>query len=198
VETQVSLPNAFRGAEFEPNVKAIPATEGGASARIRSAYGLDPRGFRLSSDIRLEAAAGTFDYTRGAIDLTASRYLFRDVGFSVMGGAGTSGGTLSPQRAWHLGGTTTVRGFPPDALMGDAYWLARAELALLGGPVLRPVVFYDAGWAGPRDSWGKSPGSIRGAGVGVSFLDGLARIDLARGVDPRTVWRAHLYVEAAF
>jgi len=198
VETQVSLPNAFRDAEFEPNVKAIPATEGGASARIRSAYGLDPRGFRLSSDIRLEAAAGTFDYTRGAIDLTASRYLFRDVGFSVMGGAGTSGGTLSPQRAWHLGGTTTVRGFPPDALMGDAYWLARAELALLGGPVLRPVVFYDTGWAGPRDSWGKSPGSIRGAGVGVSFLDGLARIDLARGVDPRTVWRAHLYVEAAF
>jgi len=198
VETQVSLPNAFRGAEFEPNVRAIPATEGGASARIRSAYGLDPRGFRLSSDIRLEAATGTFDYTRGAIDLNASRYLFRDVGLSLMGGAGTSGGTLSPQRAWHLGGTSTVRGFPPDALMGDAYWLARAELALLGGPVLRPVVFYDAGWAGPRGSWSKSPGNIRGAGVGVSFLDGLARIDLARGVDPRTVWRVHLYVEAAF
>ena len=198
VETQVSLPNAFRGAEFEPNVKAIPATEGGASVRIRSAYGLDPRGFRLSSDIRLEAAAGTFDYTRGAVDLNASRYLFRDIGLSLTGGAGTSGGTLSPQRAWHLGGTSTVRGFPPDALMGDAYWLARAELALMGGPVLRPVVFYDAGWAGPRDAWSQSRGNIRGAGVGVSFLDGLARIDLARGVDPRTVWRAHLYVEAAF
>jgi hypothetical protein len=198
VGTQVSLPNAFRGAEFEPNVKAIPATEGGAALRIRSAYGLDPRGVRLSSDIRVEAAAGTFDYTRAAIDLDASRYLSRGVALSLTGGAGTSGGTLSPQRAWHLGGTSTVRGFPPDALVGDSYWLARAELALLGGPVLRPVVFYDAGWAGARDAWSKSRGNIRGAGVGVSFLDGLARIDLARGVDPRTVWRAHLYVEAAF
>jgi hypothetical protein len=35
-------------------------------------------------------------------------------------------------------------------------------------------------------------------GVGLSFLDGLARVDLARGVDPRTVWRAHLYVEPPF
>jgi hypothetical protein len=29
-------------------------------------------------------------------------------------------------------------------------------------------------------------------------MDGLARIDLARGVDPTTVWRAHLYLEATF
>jgi hypothetical protein len=196
-ETQVSLPNAFRGAEFEPNVKAIPATEGGASARVRAAHGLDPRGFRVSADVRGEVATGTFDYTRGAIDVNASRYLFGNVGLALTGGAGTSGGTLSPQRAWHIGGTSTVRGFRPDALTGDSYWLARAELGL-GGTVLRPVAFYDAGWAGPRAEWSKSRGNVRGAGVGLSFLDGLARIDLARGVDPRTVWRAHLYVEAAF
>src|SRR5262249_34862665 len=143
-ETQVSLPNAFRGAEFEPNVKAVPATEGGASARLRGAYGLDPRGLRLSADVRAEAVVGTFDYTRGAIDVNASRYLFANVGLSLSGGAGTSGGTLSPQRAWHVGGTSTVRGFRPDALAGDSYWLARAELAFLGGTVLRPVAFYDA------------------------------------------------------
>ena len=198
VETQVSLPNALRGAEFEPNVTTIPATEGGASARVRSSYGLDPRAFRLSTDIRVEGAAGTFDYTRGAIDVNASRYLFRDVGLSLTGGAGMSGGALPPQRAWHIGGTSTVRGFPPDQLMGEAYWLARAELALMGGTVLRPVLFYDAGWAGPRDEWTTSSGDVRGTGVGVSFLDGLARIDLARGLDPKTVWRMHLYVEATF
>ena len=197
-ETQVSLPNVFRGAEFEPNVRAVGATEGGASVRLRGAHGLDPRGLRLSADVRGEAAAGTFDYTRGALDVTASRYLFGNVGLSLTGGAGTSGGTLSPQREWHLGGTSTVRGFRPDALAGDSYWLARAELAFAGGGVMRPVAFYDAGWAGPRSEWTTSKGNIRGAGVGLSFLDGLARIDLARGVDPRTVWRAHLYVEAAF
>jgi hypothetical protein len=197
-ETQISLPNALRDAEFEPNVKAIPATEGGASLRVRTAYGLDPRGFRLSTDMRAEAATGTFDYTRGALDVNVSRYLFANIGVSLTGGAGTSGGTLSPQRAWHVGGTNTVRGFRPDALAGDSYWLARAELAFLGGTVLKPVAFYDAGWAGPRSEWQTSKGNVRGAGVGLSFLDGLARIDLARGVEPRTVWRAHLYVEAAF
>ena len=196
-ETQLSLPNAFRGAEFEPNVRAIAATEGGVSARLRTSWGLDPRALRLSADLRAEAATGTFDYTRGAIDVTVSRYLFGNVGLALTGGAGTSGGALSPQRAWHLGGTSTVRGFRPDALVGDSYWLARAELGL-GGTVLRPVAFYDAGWAGPRNEWSRSGGNIRGAGVGLSFLDGLARIDLARGVDPRTVWRAHLYVEAPF
>ena len=54
------------------------------------------------------------------------------------------------------------------------------------------------GWAGPRDEWSRSSDNVRGAGVGVSFLDGLARIDLARGLDPHTVWRMHLYVEATF
>lgn len=197
LETQVSLPNATRDAEFVPNVVTVPATQGGLAVRLRGAHGLDPRGLRLSADLRAEAAAGTFDYTRVAGDFTASRTLLRDAGLSLMVGAGTSGGTLSPQRAWHLGGTHTVRGFAPGTLAGDSYWLSRAELGL-GGRVLKPVLFYDAGWAGPRDLWSKSRGNIRGAGGGVSFLDGLARIDLARGVDPKTVWRAHLYVEAVF
>jgi hypothetical protein len=197
IETQLSLPNAFRGAEFEPNVKAVAATEGGAAVRLRGSHGLDPRGLRLSADVRAEAAAGTFDYTRGALDLTASRYLLGNIALALNGGAGTSGGTLSPQRAWHVGGTNTVRGFRPGTLSGDSYWLARAELGL-GGSVLRPTVFYDAGWAGSRTAWSESAGNVRGAGMGVSFLEGLVRIDLARGVDPKTVWRAHLYVEASF
>ena len=197
VETQLSLPNATRDAEFAPNVVAVPATQGGLAVRLRGAHGLDPRGLRLSADVRAEAATGTFDYTRVGADLTASRTLIHDVGLSITFGAGTSGGTLSPQRGWRLGGTHTVRGFGPGTLGGDSYWLGRAELGL-GGSVIKPVLFNDAGWAGPRDLWSKSRGNIRGAGGGVSFLDGLARIDLARGVDPNTVWRAHLYVEAVF
>lgn len=196
-ETQVSLPNAFRGAEFEPNVRAIAATAGGASARLRAARGIDPRGLRLSTDIRAEAATGTFDYTRGALDVAASRYLVGELALALTGGAGTSGGALSPQREWQIGGTHTVRGFAPGTLNGDSYWLARAELGL-GGSVVRPTVFYDAGWAGPRLDWSESRGNVRGAGFGLSFLEGLARVDLARGVEPKTVWRAHLYVEATF
>jgi hypothetical protein len=197
LETNGSLPHAFRGAEFEPNVRAVTADEGGGALRLRGSHGLDPRGLQLAADMRLEAATGTFDYTRGALDVSASRYLFSNVALNVAGGAGTSGGTLSPQRAWQIGGTNTVRGFGPGVLSGDSYWLARAELGL-GGSVLKPLVFYDAGWAGARAAWGTSRGNIRGAGAGLSFMDGLVRVDLARGVDPKTVWRAHLYVEAGF
>ena len=196
-ETNVSLAKAFRDSDFQPNVKAVAATEAGASARLRTSHGLDPRGLRLSTDLRAEAAAGTFDYARGAMDLVASRYLFRNVALSLTGGAGTSGGTLSPQREWQMGGTHTVRGFGPGTLSGDSYWLARAELGL-GGSVVRPLVFYDAGWAGARNEWSASPGNLRGAGAGLSFMEGLVRIDLGRGVDPKTVWRGHLYVEARF
>ena len=197
VETQVSLPHATRDAEFEPNVVTVPATEGGLAVRLRGAHGLDPRGLRLSADVRAEGAAGTFDYTRVAGDFTVSHSLVRASGLSLTLGAGTSGGTLSPQREWHLGGTHTVRGFEPGMLVGDSYWLGRAELGL-GGSVIKPVLFYDTGWAGPRDLWTKSSDRIRGAGGGVSFLDGLARIDLARGIEPKTVWRGYLYVEAVF
>jgi hypothetical protein len=197
VETNLSLPNAFRGARFDPNVAAVTASEAGVATRLRGTYGLDPNGFRLSADVRAEAAAGTFDYGRVAGDFNVVRGLFKDVALSMTLGGGTSGGTLSPQRAWQIGGTHTVRGFGPGTLSGDSYWLGRAELAL-GGRVLKPVLFYDAGWAGARDAWSRSVGNIRGAGGGVSFLNGLARIDLARGVDPRSAWRGHLYVEAAF
>ena len=117
------------GREFEPNVTAIPATEGGASARLRAAHGLDPRGFRLSADLRAEAATGTFDYTRGAPTSRPRGICSATSGCRSRGGAGTSGGTLSPQRAWFIGGTNTVRGFRPGTLTGDSYWLARAELA---------------------------------------------------------------------
>src|SRR6185503_18667798 len=36
VKTQVSIPNAFRGAEFEPNVTTIPATESGIGQVMQS------------------------------------------------------------------------------------------------------------------------------------------------------------------
>lgn len=197
VETHLSLPRAFGHARFQSNVDAAAATEAGGALRLRGSHGLDPRGLRLSADLRTEAAAGTFDYTRGAVDLSAARYLVGDVGLSLTYGAGTSGGTLSPQRLWSIGGTHTVRGHPPGALAGDSYWLARAEMGL-GGSVLKPLVFYDAGWAGARRDWSAGRGTVRGAGVGLSILDGLARIDVARGVGPRTAWRGHLYVEAGF
>jgi len=90
LETNGSLPHAFRGADFEPNVNAITADEGGGSLRVRGSHGLDPRGLQLAADVRLEAGAGTFDYTRAALDVSASRCLFSNVALNLAGGAGTA------------------------------------------------------------------------------------------------------------
>ena len=81
--------------------------------------------------------------------------------------------------------------------VGDAFWLSRAEvgLPLVGA---RPSLFYDIGWAGARDRLSNPGQPLSGAGIGVSFLDGLARIDLSRGIRPEKKTRLDLYLEARF
>jgi hypothetical protein len=63
----------------------------------------------------------------------------------------------------------------------------------------RPVVFYDVGWAGPRSDFTSSTlRPLQGVGVGASFLDGMVRFDLSRGLTPNHGFRADMYLEARF
>jgi hemolysin activation/secretion protein len=151
--------------------------------------------------VRGEAAAGTFDYTRGAFDATVSHGLGGGVQGALTGSAGTSGGTLPPQRAWFIGGAQTVRGQRPSLTLpgqaGNSYWLGRAELGKQYA-VVRPTVFGDVGWAGDRTAWSHPGRPVSGAGVGVSFLDGLFRMDVSRGIWPRKRTLFDMYFEARF
>jgi hemolysin activation/secretion protein len=147
--------------------------------------------------VKVEGAAGDFDYARGMFDATVTHGLGRRFDGAITLGAGTSGGSVPVQRLWYLGGSQTVRGQRAGAALGDAYWLTRAELgsSFVGA---RPVIFGDLGWAGSRDDW-KNPGRpLSGVGVGVSFMDGLVRFDVARGIYPEKKIRTNLYVEARF
>ena len=82
-------------------------------------------------------------------------------------------------------------------MAGDAFWMGRLELGT-SALAVRPVVFYDVGWAGDRALF-DSPGTpMQGAGVGASFMDGMLRFDLAKGIRPVNGWRAEFYVEARF
>ena len=54
-----------------------------------------------------------------------------------------------------------------------------------------------AGWAGSRETFSNSR-AMSGAGVGYSILDGLLRLDIARGIHPSKRWRADLSLEARF
>ncbi len=187
------------GARFIPNIVAREGAYAGFSARLRHTRGLDPNGFRVFTDARVESA---FDdssnvYGRGALDLTFTQRLGRVVSALTLSG-GSSAGELPPQRRWYLGGAQTVRGQWADtAHSGNAYWMGRFEA---GGTMraVRPVVFGDIGWVGQRDQWRAVGRPLSGVGVGASVLDGLIRLDLSRGLYPARRVRLDLYVEARF
>jgi hemolysin activation/secretion protein len=102
------------------------------------------------------------------------------------------------QRHWFLGGTHSIRGQSPDtAQHGNAFWRTRAEFGTLVQGA-RPVVFGDVGWVGDRDAMREVGRPMSGVGVGVSFLDGLMRFDVARGIYPRKQWRVDFYLDAMF
>ena len=111
---------------------------------------------------------------------------------------GSSVGALPLQRSWFLGGAHTIRGIAPDtARHGNAFWMGRAELGTMVSGV-RPIVFGDIGWVGDRTKMSQIGVPMSGAGVGASFMDGLFRFDVARGINPVKTWRVDLYVEAKF
>jgi hypothetical protein len=185
------------GAPFIPNIVARRGTYAGGALHVRGDYGEDPLGFRVLSDVRLEAAGGDSAYGRGSAEFTLSDGFGRLAGAVTLSG-GSSVGSVPAQRLWYLGGAQTVRGQSPDTLQrGNAYWLTRTELALNGGAV-RPTVFGDVGWVGDRTRLGDVGRPMSGVGTGLSFLDGLFRFDVARGLYPRKQWRLDLYVEARF
>ncbi len=187
------------GPAFTPNIAVRRATYVGGAYRFLSAYGENPFGFRLSSDMRLEAAAAKDSvYGRGALDLTASHGLGGDVVGALTVSGGSSLGALPEQRRWFLGGTQTIRGERPDtALSGNAYWFGRVELGRQFGAV-RPTLFSDVGWVGDRSHMAQIGRPLSGVGSGVSLMDGLIRFDLARGLYPQQRWRSDFYLNARF
>jgi hypothetical protein len=62
------------------------------------------------------------------------------------------------------------------------------------------VIFGDIGWAGDRTTWRDIGSPISGVGAGVSILDGLVRLDVARGLQPvgQRGWRVDAYLEGRF
>ncbi len=196
-ETNFSLAHSIGGAEFRDNIDGENGNIVGVAVERHGSRGLDPHGLRLFGSIRGEAAAGDFDYSRAMFDATVSHGLGPRLSGALTLSAGTSGGAVPSQRLWYLGGTQTVRGQRPGASIGDAFWMTRLELgtSFVGA---RPVIFGDLGWAGSRQDFGSPGRPLSGAGVGASFLDGLVRFDVARGIYPEKKVRANLYVEARF
>jgi hypothetical protein len=210
VTTRFNVAHALGGgSEFGPNFDARRGNTFGAALRDTRTFGLDPNGWRAFTQILLEG--GWFDpkdtisnggaeeghaFSRAAGDVTVSRGLGSHAAAALTVAGGVTD-HVPPQRTFFLGGTRTVRGQLAGTAVGDSYWLGRLELGAGAGPV-RPVVFGDLGWAGRRAEWRHPGRPLSGAGVGFSFIDGLIRADLARGIYPREKLRFDMYLEARF
>jgi hypothetical protein len=181
VQTEFSIahPSGVKGKLT--NIDAVNGKIVGLALGHHSSYGLDPHGFRALTDIKLEGAAGTFDYSRGSGQTTLSHGLGRAIDGALMLGGGTSGGRLPIQKQFFLGGVQTVRGQRAGAAIGDSFWMTSAELGT-GWPGFRKIVFGDLGWAGSRTNFSHPGRPLSGAGVGASFMDGLIRVDVAKGI----------------
>jgi hypothetical protein len=197
VNSRWTLFGGGNDSRFIANPPANTATEFGGALRLRSNYGLDPEGFRGSTDFRIEGAGGDFGYGRALGDFTVSHPLGSDLAGSLSASIGSSAGKVPAQRQFYLGGTQTIRGQTALTGVGDAFWMARAEIGA-HSVAFRPIAFADLGWAGDRNQWKINGRPMSGAGVGASFLDGLLRIDLARGLYPAKQWRLDLYLESKF
>ncbi len=210
VENTWSLFGGAHDDRFIGNVLSDQAWLYGAAGRWRGNKGLDPQGWRLTTDFRVEGAAVTYSadktapsvaglstsYGRAMLETTVSRGFGRYAA-AVTGAAGTSVGTVPAQRHFFLGGSQSVRGQTAGTGYGQAFWLSRFELGT-NMVAARPVIFYDMGWAGGRNDWNAIGRPMSGAGVGASFLDGMIRFDVSRGIYPRVQTRFDLYVEARF
>lgn len=208
--TQFSLGKYLGSAAFGDNIDASRLVVIGAATEMARSFGVNPRAFRLDARARVEGAMtnhaddalGTSGYGRLMLDGTVTRPLGGGgFGFALTAAAGSSLGDVPIQRAFFLGGLHTVRGQfarpVGEGRVGDAFWLGRAELGR-ASMVLRPTLFYDAGWAGSRDALSRMGRPRSGAGFGISLLDGFLRADVSRGIHPERRWRGDIYLGSRF
>ncbi len=205
--TDVTLPNAFGEFSFPENIAANRVDLIGLAGRVRAYRGVSAGGLVMSTTVWGEAAAGDADYGRLAAQGSLTAPLFGRLIGALEAGAGTTFGSPPTQRLYYLGGPYTLRGFVIGDAAGEAFWMARGELGYgfkvaaveetpVGG-AFRLSLFSDLAWAGARGDFGTE--DYRAAvGVGLSILDGLFRIDLAKGVRRGNELWLHLYADGLF
>ena len=194
-ETTLSLPKLFDGSfDFRPNLRADRADLAGAELALRAWRGTDPRGWQTGLELSVDGATGDFQYGRAALTARTAFPIVDRWRAALEVGGGSSEGQLPAQKQFFLGGAHTLRGYGGAAAVGSTFLRARAELAYTK-PEVGIAFFSDAGWAGLRNTFHTS-NALHSAGVGMTILDGLVRIDLARALRSPTGWRLELHLDS--
>jgi hypothetical protein len=193
-ETDLSLPHLVRKRHlFRPNITADAAREFGASLLLRGARGVSTRGVTIGAELSMAASLGTYDFARTSLTTRLTAPLPHRLLGALELAAGATGGPAPAQSRWYLGGPATLRGYPGAVTAGPDFWRARVEIAN-ASPGVRLAAFGDAGWAGVATSF-TAGRPLVAVGMGASFLDGILRVDLARGLVSPKGWRMDFYVD---
>lgn len=193
-QTDLSIPHLFQSDHlFRPNINAAAARDVGTALVLRGSHGVSTHGVTVGAELVMDAHLGTFDYGRAGLTTRLTVPLPKHLLGAVELAAGTTGGDSPVQRLWYLGGPATLRGYPGGVIAGPDYWRGRVEVAN-AFPAARIAAFGDAGWAGRGTSLAKGR-PLAAAGIGVSFLDGILRLDLARALVAPKGWRMDFYVD---
>lgn len=150
----------------------------------------------ISGLLRGEAAVGDLDYQRLSGSLAFRRDLIPGLSGAVEIAAGSTWGNAPIQKHFFLGGAHTLRGYSGSFTHGERFWMARAELGT-SLPAARLTAFSDLGLTGPRDRW-PTGRALWSAGGGLSFLDGLIRMDAAWPIRAASGGRFYLYLDGLF
>ena len=193
-ETDVSLPWVFdQDREFRPNIVADTADQLGATLAARGTRPLGRGGATLGAEVLMDGAIGTFDFFRSSLTLRTNVPLPGPLVGAVEVAGGASGGAVPAQSLWYLGGPFSLRGYDGAAAAGEEFWRARAEVAN-DFPAVRLALFADAGSAAPRGAL-TTRDALLGVGAGLSFFDGMMRLDVARATRAPTGWRVDFYFD---
>ncbi|HEX6069152.1 MAG TPA: hypothetical protein VFZ18_04995 [Longimicrobiaceae bacterium] len=179
---------------FRPNIAADDADQVGVDLRLHARRGADPTGWRGGVSAGLLASTGSYSFGQPMLTLAGAAPLPQGLLGSLEVNAGTTVGDAPLQSLFFLGGASTVRGYGGDSARGETFWTGRAEIGTVK-PGVRLIAFSDLGWAGERDAFSIDP-LLLSVGGGVSFLDGLLRIDLARPLREGSGWRVEMQVDA--
>ncbi len=194
--TDFSVRDLLSDASVRDVLGARPVTLQGVRGALQWFRGTDPNGLILTGRLIGEAATGDARYGRAAITVSASHPLLFGLAGAAEVGAGAVWGDELPQRTFLVGGFSTLRGFDESAVRGASFWRGRFEVAS-GFEGARVGVFADAAWAGPRSAFSLND-PYASVGVGGSLLDGLVRLDVARGVRRGDAWRIVVYLDGLF
>jgi hypothetical protein len=195
-ETHAHLARLWTDHELPENPTAQEGSWGGAALHLTWQAGRDPRGLRGFGTLRLEGAGGSSSYGRGWTSAGITFPLLRRWTGALEAGIGSSTGDLPLQRSFFPGGPAVFRGAEAGRLAGDAFWFGRAEIGT-SFPAIRLVGFADALSVGTREGFTEGKPEVA-VGAGISLLDGIFRLDVARNLRGTESWKLFLYLDGLF